>query len=105
MLKHSLWLIVFSALAIAFKQYLTHGLHYLHWLHHYLIDWLSLVFAAGPVGQLIQSILALILIPLAVGVVFASLFWLIRRKGMPHTVNIIWGVWLVMLVTLLTLGG
>lgn len=99
--KQSFILIFLSVLAIFFKLQLVKGLHGLLYVHNQIANWLTLIFADDRTGQLIQSILALTIIPLLIGFLIAIVFWLIKRKEMPHIMMTIWIVWTVLLVTML----
>lgn len=103
--KQSFVLIFLSVLAIFFKLQLVNALHALLYVHNQIATWLTLIFAADQTGQLIQSILALTIIPLMIGFLIAITFWLIKRKEMPHIMMTIWVVWTVLLVTMLAQAG
>lgn len=103
--KQSFILIFLSVLAILFKLQLVKGLETLLYVHNQIATALATIFADDRTGQLIQSILALTLIPLFIGFLIAIVFWLIKRKEMPHIMMTIWIVWTVLLVTMLAQAG
>ena len=105
MLKHILWFLIASVAAIFFKAPLSKLLGYLLIAHNKVAAYLTYIFSAGQAGQIIQNVLALIAIPLAVGIVVSLLYWAIKRAAMPHVMLMIWVVLLVMLVTLLAQVG
>ena len=105
MLKHALLLIVFSTLAIFFKEQLVHVMHGLLIVHNYIASMLARVFSNDKAGAIIQGVLSLILIPVIAGVVVLSGFFMVKREAMPHTLITIWIMWVILLVTLVAQAG
>ena len=105
MLKQGLLLVLFSTAAIFFKRQLGQFLHGLLFVHNQLASILAVVFSGDATGRLIQSILALIIIPIIAGLIAILIFWLVKRIAMPHMMATIWVVWTVLLVTMLAQVG
>lgn len=105
MLKHSIWLLIGSIVAIFLKPQLAKVLHYLLVAHNKVSGWLALIFTHGSAGQIIQDVLALMIIPIVAGLAATLVFWLFKRVAMPHTLTTVWAVWLVLIVTILAQAG
>lgn len=105
MAKQVVLIMILSVLTIVFKMQLGQALDSIVYLHNYLARALHIVFSDDAVGSLIQDMIALLLIPLIVGLVVSGVFWLIKRSHMPNIMSIIWVVWLVLLVTMVAQDG
>jgi len=105
MLKHALLLIVFSTLAIFFKEQLVHVMHGLLIVHNYIASLLAKVFSNDKTGIIIQGVLSLIVIPVIAGTIVMLGFFLVKRESMPHILITIWIVWVILLVTLVAQAG
>lgn len=105
MIKHLVLLIALSVLAILFKMHLVHVLNGLLYVHNYIAQSLNVVFSSGSIGKVIQELISLLAIPIGAGLVAALVFWLMKRSVMPHTMAVIWIIWLVLLVTIVAQGG
>lgn len=103
--KQSVLLVTFSILSLFFKQQLMNVLHGLLFIHNRIASWLALVFSNDNMGELIQAIIALVMIPLIAGFLVALGFWLVKRHAMPHIMLTVWIVWTILLVTMLAQAG
>ncbi|MCH9769248.1 MAG: hypothetical protein K0U12_00055 [Gammaproteobacteria bacterium] len=105
MFKHFIFIVIVSTVAVFFKNELAYVLHGLLFLHNQIASALAFVFSDDAAGQVIQSIIALIVIPLVAGGIAAIIFYFVKREAMPHTMTTIWVVWTVLLVTMLAQIG
>lgn len=101
MLKQIIFLIVVSLLAIFFMRDVSVCLVYLGKAHHYLTKELAVVFAGGAVGMMIRQVVVLVVIPVIVGLIPGSIYWVIKRKRMPYLFHIIWIVWLILMTSII----
>lgn len=101
MIKHVMLIILLSAGGIFFKNELVHVLDGLVIIHNAIAQMLHLVFSDGRMGRLIQDMISLLIIPFFAGIFVVSIFWLIKRGGMPHAMSVVWVLWLVLFVTML----
>ena len=99
--KQTILLIILSIAAIFLQQQLSQVLHYILVAHNQVAHLLSYLFGSGPTAMAIRGIIALIVVPVICGGFFALIIWLVKHISMPHTMGVIWTVWLVMLVTIL----
>lgn len=102
MAKHLLFLVGFSIAAVFFKGQLVHVLHGLLAVHDRIANGLGVIFSGDAVGRILQSVIALLLIPIVVGAILAVAHWFLKQAHFPHTMTVIWVVWTVLLVTMLS---
>lgn len=95
MIKKIIALLIVSAALVFFMPYAQQGMEYLLKAHGYINDLLTSVFNGGQTGNLVRSFIALLCIPLIVGLVPAIIFWMLRRRWMPGFMDIVWVVWLL----------
>ena len=105
MAKQLFLLILFSLGAIVFKVEISHVLDGLVSAHNYIAQSLHLIFSDDHVGQLIQDLISLLLIPFVVGFFVALAFWFTKRAALPQIMVVIWIMWLVLLVTMIAQTG
>jgi hypothetical protein len=101
MAKHGFLLIAATVLGVLFRNELAHLLDWLLYLHNHLAAWLAVIFSSDSLGRILQGILALLLVPSAIGGIVATGHWLIKRSAYEHTMTLIWMVWLILFVTML----
>ena len=61
-----------------------------------------MIFSGDEVGRVLQSVIALLLIPIVLGTVFAIAHWIMKQAHFPHTMTVIWVSWTILLVTMLS---
>jgi hypothetical protein len=66
---------------------------------------LNTVFSGNSVGHLLQMSIALLCLPICIGLVAGLIYYMIKRSKMPHLEFVIWGAWLVVLVVIATQGA
>ena len=103
MLKHSLILITLSILIILFTSYAEQGMQWLLVAHDWVSNALTSVFSGGQAGNMVRELLVLLCVPVAIGLVPAILYWIIRRHWFPYFMEVVWVVWLVQVGALLTM--
>ncbi len=102
LIKHLLILIVCSVLAVFFKNQLVHVLNGLLYLHNAIANGLSDVFSSDDLGKILQAVIALLIIPLIVGIAVSFIHWMMKHTYYPYTMQIIWIAWAVLLVAMLS---
>ncbi len=105
MAKQFILIVLLSIAAVFFRAQLSNVLDGLVIVHNGIAEALLRVFSTSEAGRFIQDIIALLVIPALIGAVFCVGFWLIKREMMPHTMLIIWVVWLVLLTTMVAQHG
>ena len=102
LIKHILLLIVFSILAVFFKDQLVYVLNGLLYVHNMIANGLGDVFSGDSTGVILQAVIALLLIPIVVGVVVSLIHWMFKHALYPHTMEVIWIAWAVLVVAMLS---
>jgi len=97
----SLFLVILSILVILFGDTFSQFLHHLDAAHNYVAKQLSLVFSGTGLGQIIRQILALIIIPIVIGLIPGTLFSMIKRKEMPYQMEVVWFIWIMVAASIL----
>lgn len=105
MLKHILLLIGLSIAAIYFQDQLMAVLKFFMYVHMQLANGLGAIFSVDKVGEVVQSVIALLLIPAVLGVLLAIAHFFIKQQHFPHTMAVIWVCWAVLLAAVLSQTG
>ena len=104
MVKQGVLLAGLSAVAVMFKGPIDRMLEGTVSLHQHIIGFLSMIFSDDRVGQIVQGVLALLLIPALIALGISTVYWFTRRARLPYIWPVVWGSWLVLLTTF-TLKG
>lgn len=105
MLKNILLLIGLSIVAIFFQDQLLGVLHFLTKMHDQIAAGLGSVFSLNSAGEIVQSVLALLLVPAVVAALIAVAHFFIKQEHFPHTLHVVWVTWAVFLVAILSQSG
>lgn len=100
MLKHIIALIVLSLLAVLGIAYAHQAVEILLSVHNWISDTLMEVFAGGEAGSLAKNIIAILSVPILIGLIPALLYWMIKRSWFPYFMQIVWIVWLIQISAL-----
>lgn len=103
MLKHSIILIVLSILLVLFTSYAQQGMQWLLAAHDWVSNALTSVFSGDEAGNMVKELLVLLCIPVAIALIPAILYWIIRRHWFPYFMEVVWIVWLIQIGALLTM--
>ena len=103
--KNAFMLIALSVAAIYFQNQLMHVLQFLMYLHTQLAKGLGVIFSLNAVGEIVQSVLALLLIPILIAVMVGVAHFFIRQHHFPHPMTLIWISWAVLLASVLSQTG
>ncbi|OGT37926.1 MAG: hypothetical protein A3F11_02840 [Gammaproteobacteria bacterium RIFCSPHIGHO2_12_FULL_37_14] len=95
MLKHAIALIVLTLLAIIGMSYTQQALEILISAHNWISETLMQVFSVGEAGSLAKNFIALLCMPVVIGLIPSVIYWLIKRSWFPYFIEIVWVVWLV----------
>jgi hypothetical protein len=100
-LKHSIAIILLSFFVITTMAYAQHALEFLVAAHDWVADVLTQVFSGGTAGDLTRKLIALLAVPLLIGLIPALIYWIIKRSWFPHFMQLVWVVWLVQVAALI----
>lgn len=103
MLKQAIAIIVLSLLIILAMPYAQSGLQVIVAGHDWISQTLTEVFSGGKAGNLIRQLLALLAIPLVVGMIPAIVYWLAKRRWFPYFMEVVWLIWLAQTAALVIL--
>lgn len=95
MFKHVLALIILSVAVTLFMTYTQQAVELLLTVHEWVSQLLSDVFSSGNAGSIARGLIALLSVPLIIGLIPALIYYAIRRDFFPYFMEIVWIVWLI----------
>ncbi len=104
MIKHIMLIIALSIAAIFFQDQLDYVLKLFLSLHDKALSYLGTLISNSQTGQLVQSVLVLVLYPVAAVAVVAASYWAIKRSTMPYLAQAVWVVWFILLTAVALQG-
>lgn len=102
MIKQIAVLVAGSLAIIVTMVYDQQAIQYLITAHDWVAHLLRNVFSGGQVGNMLRELLALLALPIGVGVVLAICYYLLRRHWFPYFMEVVWIVWLVQVSAIVT---
>jgi hypothetical protein len=102
MIKQAFLLIVLSILLVFFPSEFQHVLRFFLYVHNKLAMALGMIFSVDSLGTILQSVLALLIIPVVLGGLFSLIYYFIKHKQFSHTMTVIWVCWAVLLAVVLS---
>lgn len=103
MLKQSIAIVLLSILVIISMAHAQQFLQAIISGHDWVAETLTDVFSGGSAGNLIRNLIALLTIPLIVGLVPVLIYWLAKRQWFPYFMHCVWVVWLLQTAALVVL--
>lgn len=100
MLKHIIIIIILSFLAIMFLSEVHYILNFLVFAYNKMNHYIGMFLPNTSMMRTISAAIALILVPVIVGLVINIIIWLITRRSFYYLWIIIWFVWLLLLALL-----
>lgn len=97
--KHILILLLISIVSIIWIKEIAQGLHYCMHIYVLLSKTLSRFVVGGYLIAIIRQSIVLLMIPILITAIPAGLYWLAKRRLMPHLYETLYVVWFVMLAT------
>lgn len=95
MIKHIIALLILSILILLVMPYAQTALHGLLSAHDWVADTLKQVFSGGDAGNLSRELIALLFMPIIVGLIPAFVYWLAKRSWFPYFMHCVWVTWLI----------
>lgn len=95
MLKKVLALLLLSIVMIFFLPYAQHLIHWLVMGHTWISDSLINIFSGGEAGNMIRGLIAVLCLPVLLGLIPSGIYWLIRRQHFPYFMEVVWFFWLL----------
>lgn len=106
MLKKSisiLLLLLLSIVVLVAMSYVQQLLLAIVSAHDWVSETLKNVFSGGEAGNLIRGLIALLTIPLMIGLIPAIVFGIVKRRWFPYFMEVVWVVWLIQTSALIVL--
>jgi hypothetical protein len=103
MFKQIVILIALSVLIVLAMPYAQQAVQLLINAHDWVAQLLTDVFSGGQAGNIARGLIALLSIPVIVGLIPAIVYWMVKRHWFPYFMQIIWVVWLVQAGALIAL--
>ena len=100
MIKHIVAIILLTIAVILSMSYVQQGLLLLLAMHNWVASILTNVFSGGQAGNIIRQLLALLAIPVFIGLIPAFVYWLVKRSWFPYFMECVWVVWLLQIAAL-----
>jgi len=95
MLKQVIAIISISLGVILASSYAQEAVQLLLRGHEWISQLLTEVFSSGSAGDLTRQLIAVLAVPLLIGIIMAVLYWVLRRSWFPYFMPMVWLVWLV----------
>jgi hypothetical protein len=95
MLKQIIALIALSLGIIFTMSYAQQAVQFLVSAHDWISQALTSIFAGDQAGNLAKNFIALLCIPVLIGLIPAFVYWMVKRHWFPYFMQIVWVVWLV----------
>ena len=96
MIKHFIVMLALTVLVIVTVPFLHQGLGTFLQIHAFIIEMLSKVVNGGHLGVLIKELIAIFVLPLAIGGILGFVYWVFKRTTMPYLLHVIWIVWVIL---------
>jgi hypothetical protein len=95
MLKHIAAIVLLSIFVIIMMSNVQVVLNLLLSAHQWISQTLTDVFSGGPAGNLTRQLIALLCLPLLIGLIPVGIYWLAKRSFFPYFMTFVWASWLV----------
>lgn len=103
MIKQITAIIGLSIAIILTMSYAQQAVQQLLNAHEWISQLLTDVFSGGQTGNLLRGLIALLSVPVIVGLIPALAYWMIRRHWFPYFMQIVWVVWFIQAGALIAL--
>ena len=104
MIKKIIAILVISVAIIMATPHAQQGMDMLLSLHNWISEMLTEVFTGANAGNITRQLIALLTVPVLVGLVPAIVYWVIRRSWFPYFMQCVWIVWLVQTSALIVMA-
>ena len=95
MIKQIIAIVALSVAIILSMSYAHDAVQVLLNAHEWVSQVLTDVFSGGQAGNLVRGLIALLSIPVFIGLIPAVIYWIARRHWFPYFMEIVWIIWLV----------
>jgi len=95
MLKQIIAILFLSVLVITSMNYAQQAVEFLVMAHDWIAQILTEVFSGGSVGEMTRKLIALLAVPIIMGLIPAFIYWIVKRSWFPHFMQLVWVVWII----------
>lgn len=95
MFKQIIVLLLLSVGIVLGMPYAQQGVQLLIDGHDWISQVLTDVFSGGQAGNIARELIALLSIPVIVGLIPALIYWMVKRHWFPYFMEIVWVLWLI----------
>lgn len=99
MLKQAIIYLCISIAVIFLAKYIHLVIVYIDLAYTYVNVKLAQIFSPGETGSLIRRVFVLVIIPVIIVGLPALIYRLIKRKTMPYFFELIWIIWLIVVLS------
>lgn len=103
MLKQIIALIVLSILVVLAMPYVQHAVQALASAHDWISNQLTEIFSGGTAGDITRRLIAILAIPLVIGLLPALIYWIAKRQWFPYFMHVVWVIWLLQTAAIVVL--
>lgn len=103
MVKHIIAIILLSVVILFTMAYAQQGLELLISVHDWISEILTEVFSDGDIGDISRQLIALLVVPVIIGLIPAVIYWIIHHSWFPYFMQFVWVIWLVQTAALVVL--
>jgi len=94
-------ILLLSILLISTMGYAQHALEFLVSIHDWVAELLTQIFSGGTAGEMTRKLIAILAVPVLIGLIPALLYWIVKRSWFPYFMQLVWIVWLVQAAALI----
>ena len=102
MFKHIILILALSVAIVMATPYAQQIIQWLLLAHSWINNMLTNIFTGGEAGNIVRELIALLSMPILIGLIPAILYWMVRRHWFPWFMEIVWIVWLLQAGALLS---
>lgn len=88
-------LVLLSAVVIVFMPYVQQGVQLLVSAHDAISELLTEIFSGGHAGSIARGLVALVSVPVLLGLIPAALYLVMRKHWFPYFMEVVWVIWLI----------
>lgn len=102
MIKQIAALVIGSLAVTVTMVYDQQAIQYLITAHGWVAQLLEDVFSGGHVGVISRELIALLAVPVCIGVASAALYYVVKRQWFPYFMEVVWIIWLIQVSAIVT---
>lgn len=104
MFKQLIAITVLSVAIILAANYAQEAVLFLVRSHDWVSELLMSVFSGGEAGNIARGLIALLSIPILIGLIPSIIYWALKRSWFPYFMEIVWIVWFIQAGALIVLN-